>query len=246
MKPIRWRVIFITVLTLVAAYAVAPTVIYFMQPIAVRNDQDEFLKHVPTWLPQNHIKLGLDLQGGVQLALGVSTEVAIQNRLGRAAVEVTRWAKDKSLGVDTAFVSKEKGVLVVRLQSGQDSGAFNEAFHNEFPYLNKLYREELELHFGYSEKEKEKITQSALEQAERVIRSRVDHWGVTEPMINRRADGNILVQLPGFRNPERAKELLGRTAQLKFKIVDDTFTAKPGDRASRATPARTLAPYLIR
>ncbi|MBI2602146.1 MAG: protein translocase subunit SecD [Deltaproteobacteria bacterium] len=223
MKPIRWRAIFITILTLAAAYAVAPTIIYFLQPIAVRNDQDEFLKHVPTWLPQNHIKLGLDLQGGVQLALGVSTEGAIENRLGRAAVEVTRWAKDKNLGVETAFVSKEKGVLVVRLLSEQDAGAFNEALHNEFPYLNKLHRDELEMHFGYSEKEKEKIAQSALEQAERVIRSRVDHWGVTEPMINRRADGNILVQLPGFRNPERAKELLGRTAQLKFKIVDDTF-----------------------
>ncbi|MCX6124553.1 MAG: protein translocase subunit SecD [Proteobacteria bacterium] len=67
------------------------------------------------------------------------------------------------------------------------------------------------------------IKSSALEQAERVVRSRVDKWGVTEPIINRRADGSILAQLPGFKDPAKAKELLGRTAQLKFKIVDDEF-----------------------
>ncbi len=223
MKPIRWRAIFLTILTLLSVYAVAPTVLYFLQPLQVRNDAEGFKKKLPSWLPQNHVKLGLDLQGGVQLVLGVSTEGAIENRLGRASVEISRWAKDNNLGVDTAYVGKEKNVVVVRLKDDVDAGAFYEAAHKEFPYLVKLKKEANTLEFGYSDKEKEKITQSALQQAEHVIRSRIDHWGVTEPMINLRADGNILVQLPGFNDPERAKSLLGRTAQLKFKIVDDTF-----------------------
>ncbi len=223
MRPIRWRAIFLSVLTLLSIYAITPTIIYFLQPVQVRNNHAAFEQKVPSWLPQSHIKLGLDLQGGVQLVLGVSTEGAIENRLGRAAVEISRWAKDKELGVETAYVSKEKLAVVVRLKDTQDDGTFYEALHKEFPYLVKLSKEDRALSFGYSEKEKEKITQSALEQAERVIRNRVDNWGVTEPSINRRGDGNILVQLPGFNDPERAKELLGRTAQLKFQIVDDQF-----------------------
>ena len=223
MRPLRWRAIFLTVLTLLSIYAIAPTIIYFLQPVHVRNDQVAFEKKLPSWLPHSHVKLGLDLQGGVQLVLGVSTEGAIENRLGRAAVEISRWSKDNNLGVDTAYVGKEKSAVVVKLKETQDEGAFYEALHKEFPYLVKLRKDGHALEFGYSEKEKERITQSALEQAERVVRSRVDNWGVTEPIINRRGDGNILVQLPGFRDPQRAKELLGRTAQLKFKIVDDQF-----------------------
>ncbi len=223
MKPIRLRAIFLLVLTLLAIYAITPTVIYFLQPLNVRNDDVEFKKHLPSWLPQRHIMLGLDLQGGVQLALGVSTEGAIENRLGRAAVEIVRWSKDNNLGVETSYVAKEKMVVVVKLKEGQDESAFYEALHKEHPYLVKIRKEAGALEFSYSDKEKERITQGALEQAERVVRSRIDNWGVTEPLINRRSDGNILVQLPGFRSPERAKELLGQTAQLKFKIVDDKF-----------------------
>jgi len=108
MKPIRWRATVIAALALLAAYAVAPTVIYFMQPVEVRNDEEAFLKKVPSWLPQSHVKLGLDLQGGVQLVLGVKTEGAIEIRLGRAAVETIRWSKDGELGVETAFVGKKE------------------------------------------------------------------------------------------------------------------------------------------
>src|SRR5207248_9588730 len=65
------------------------------------------------------------------------------------------------------------------------------------------------------------LKESAVDQAVKAIRNRVDKWGVSEPTIAKRGDSSILVQLPGYSNPERAKELLGRTAQLELKIVDD-------------------------
>lgn len=225
MKPIRWRAIFLSTITLLAMYIAAPTVIYFFQPLEVRNSESAFKKVLPSWLPEKHIKFALDIQGGVQFVMGVSTEGAIENRLGRAAVEVSRWAKDNNYGVDTSYVGNDKSLLIVRLKDTQDEGIFYQALHKEFPYLVKVKNEQGNLHFAYSEKEKERIKQSALEQAERVIRSRVDQWGVTEPSINRRGDGNILVQLPGFSDPQLARGLLGRTAQLKFKIVDDETKA---------------------
>lgn len=223
MKPLRWRVTFVTLLALLSIYGIAPTIIYFSQPKEVRNDLDEFLKHVPDWLPQSHIKLGLDLQGGVQLLLGVSTEGAIENRLNRTGVELKHWASDQKLGVDTAYVAQKSGILTVKLKAEQDVGDFLSQFKSEYPLLKMDHKEGQTLTFSYKDAEMERIKQSAIEQADKVIRNRVNAWGVSEPMINRRADGSILVQLPGFRDPNKAKELLGRTAQLQFKIVADTF-----------------------
>lgn len=223
MKPIRWRLTFVVVLTLLAIYGISPTLIYFSQPAEIRNDSEEFLKNVPSWLPQNHAKLGLDLQGGVQLVLGVQTDGAIENRLNRTGVEVKRWANDQSIEIDTTYVTKGQKRLTVILKNDDDLDSFKTSFKKAYPHLNLSDRDGLKLEYTYKEDEMERISKSALEQAERVIRNRIDQWGVTEPMINRRADGSILVQLPGFRNPQQAKELLGRTAQLRFQIVDDAF-----------------------
>ncbi len=226
MKPIRWRLIVLSILTLVATYGIAPTIIYFYQPKEIRNDADAFQKKVPNWLPKEHIKLGLDLQGGVQLVLGVDTKSAVENRLNTIAVEMARWAKDQGISIEKAYVPKGTGEVVVQLTSKQDDdiAKFKLAVKKEFPLLEANAHKDGALSYGYSKTEMERIGKSAVEQAERVVRSRVDKWGVAEPMIFRRADGSILVQLPGFKDPERAKELLGRTAQLKFKIVDDQFT----------------------
>lgn len=224
MKPLKWRIIFVLGLTLLALYSVAPTIIYFSQPKDIRNNQEEFLKKVPSWLPQSHVKLGLDLQGGVQLVLGVNTPGAIMTRLSRLAVEISRWSEGVNLKVETAYLSKEDNKLTVVLAGDVDSENFKSELKKEFPTLELTSLEEKTLKFDLKESEKEHLEKSALEQAERVVRDRIDMWGVSEPIIFRRADGSIMVQLPGFSDPEQAKQLLGRTAQLKFKIVDDQFT----------------------
>jgi preprotein translocase subunit SecD len=69
------------------------------------------------------------------------------------------------------------------------------------------------------------LKESAVDQAVKAIRNRVDKWGVSEPTIAKRGENDILVQLPGYSNPEKAKELLGKTAQLEFKMVDDADTS---------------------
>ncbi len=223
MKSLRWRFIVIAVLGLWAAYNVSPTVIYFFEPKEIRGDVEKLNKIIPDWLPKKHVKLGLDLQGGVQLVLGVQTKGAVDNRLNRVAVEAARWAEDQKLGIDSAYVVKGKQRMIVKLKADQDVADFKEKFKEEFPGISQIDREENVITYAYDEDQISTIEKSALEQAERVVRSRVDKWGVAEPVINRRADGSILVQLPGFKDPSKAKELLGRTAQLKFKIVDDDF-----------------------
>ena len=223
MKSIRSRMALIVLLTLGAIYYISPTLIYFSLDKQVRNDQEQLNNSIPNWLPKKHIKLGLDLQGGVQLVLGVDTEVAIDNKLGRVGTEVTRWANEDSKQVKEAFALKGKQTLRIVLENATDRGAFKGSLKKEFPGLEMVSREGQSLDFQYSEEQLSRIRKAALEQAERVVRNRVDKWGVSEPSINRRADGSVLVQLPGFKDPSRARELLGRTAQLKFKMLDEDF-----------------------
>lgn len=223
MKSRRWRGIVILVLTLLGLYSVAPTFVYFSQPTEVRNDQDRLKEILPKWLPSKHINLGLDLQGGVQLVLGVTTDDAIDNKLNRIGTELTRWAEAEGINVGTAYVLKGERQLRVELGPDVDTGDFKVKFKEEFPGLQQSNREGQTIDFAYSDDQMQTIKQSAIEQALRVVRSRIDKWGVSEPLVTRRGTSAILVQLPGFKNPEKARELLGRTAQLKFKIVDSQF-----------------------
>jgi len=75
--------------------------------------------------------------------------------------------------------------------------------------------------FAFKDQVLREFKVKAVEQAEKTIRNRVDKWGVSEPDIKRKANNQIQIQLPGFKDPEKAKDLLGRTAQLEFKICDD-------------------------
>ena len=225
MKQTKFRFFVVAALTLWALYQSAPSIIYFATPKEVRNNEEEMSKRIPSWLPQKHVKLGLDLQGGVQLVLGVNTDTAVDNKLSRIGADVMHWGDEKKLGVEKAFALEGKQTLRVVLKEGFDFGDFKVEFNKEYAGLQQVEREGNEVDFRYSDEQINRIKESATEQAERVIRNRVDKWGVAEPVINRRkADNSILVQLPGFRDPSKAKELLGRTAQLSFHIVDDAFT----------------------
>jgi protein-export membrane protein SecD/preprotein translocase SecF subunit len=224
MKQLRWRFVFIGLVTALAAYLVAPSIIYFAAPKEVRNSEEEMQKRIPDWLPQKHVSLGLDLQGGVQLVLGVNTGSAIENKLTRVGTEAQRWSDDNNAGIAKAYVLTGKGQMRIELKDGVDATAFRDKFRAEFPGFAQTGKSGNAIDYSYDEDQLKRIKLSAIEQAEKVVRNRVDKWGVSEPSISRRqADNSILVQLPGFKDPGKAKELLGRTAQLKFKLVDDKF-----------------------
>lgn len=225
MKSLRWRLLFIAALAVFSIYILIPTGIYMSQPADLRNDQEHMKKVLPRWLPSGHLNLGLDLQGGVQLVLGVNLTQAVENRLSRIGTDIGHWAdqKDKARGIKTAYVVKGETTLRVETEPGADVSSIVKSVTQDYPSLEKSKSEGTLIDFIFRGDQIQTIKNGALEQAERVVRSRVDKWGVTEPVINRRSDGSIIAQLPGFKDPEKAKELLGRTAQLKFKIVDDEF-----------------------
>ena len=138
MKSLRFRAIAILLITLGALYYISPTFIYFSLPKEMRNDPVELEKAIPSWLPKKHIKLGLDLQGGVQLVLGVDTEAAIDNRLGRIGTEMERWANQDKKTVKEAYAIKGKQTLRITLEDGVDVNDFRANLRAQYTGLERV------------------------------------------------------------------------------------------------------------
>ena len=198
MKSLRVRLSLVLLLTLGALYYLSPTFIYFSLPKDQRNDQAVLDKAIPKWLPKKHIKLGLDLQGGVQLVLGVDTEVAIDNKLSRLGTEISRSLNEPKKQISDAYAEKGKQTLTMVLEDGVDENAIREAIRKDHPELERTGGTGKTILWKFQEGQVKRIRDSSLQQAEIVVRSRIDKWGVSEPAINRRADRSIMVQLPGF------------------------------------------------
>jgi preprotein translocase subunit SecD len=207
--------------TVFSLYQLIPTWHYFRLPPDERNGE-KYEQSVPGWAPDanKHLNLGLDLQGGIHLALGVDVERAVQAKVSRRADEIAEFLKEKSIPVTSVKTVADGS----RVEVASPEPAKVESTVLDF-YGGEMHSPggapDGTVHFAFKSQVIQDFQTGAVEQAEKTIRNRVDKWGVTEPDIKRKANNQIQIQLPGFKDPEKAKELLGRTAQLEFKIVDD-------------------------
>ncbi len=171
--------------------------------------------------PAKAINLGLDLQGGIHLVLGVDTPKALAAQTDRAAEDFKSALERKGIGVkrvaresDTAFV--------VELSS---PSAWNDALTvaSEFSTFERKADDPGVGRFtlAMSERRARELADSSVRQGVETIRNRVDQFGVAEPTITRQGEDRILIQLPGVQDPARAKALIGKTALLEFKLLDE-------------------------
>ena|SRR5436853_3842910 len=91
-----WRFVLVAGLLITAAYYVAPSMLYFNAPPEVRRSKEELKKLIPSWLPARRMNLGIDLQGGLHLVMGVDAEKALQDRADRAGDEIVEELKAKN------------------------------------------------------------------------------------------------------------------------------------------------------
>src|ERR1700686_3406930 len=216
-----WKAGFILAVALLALYALVPSWTYFKLPAETRNEAGIFEKVRPRWAPQRHLNLGLDLQGGIHLVMSVEVERAVREKAVRRAEEVSSDLERRGIKGADVKGDSETGIVVV---SAKDPEVLKNARSQVAEDYTDMYvRSSSGDSFALSMKDDaiKQLKESAVDQAVKAIRNRVDKWGVSEPTIAKRGDANILVQLPGYSDPEKAKELIGRTAQLEFKIVDD-------------------------
>lgn len=186
------------------------------------------------------IKLGLDLRGGMYVLLGVDVDKAVDAKLDTLVTQIKKDLRNEEIGFN--FVKKEKDKIVIALKDNSVD-KMKKLLSKNYPILKEssISENELLVEYKLDPKEVQKIKDYAVEQAAQVIRNRVDQFGVTEPVIQRQGEKNILVQLPGITDPDRALKLIGKTAQLKFYLVDDTVTSS--DIASGNIPFDDIILY---
>ena len=220
-----WRLAIILGVTLFSLYELVPTWVYFRLPPEVRTGP-AYEQSVPRWAadPKRHLNLGLDLQGGILLAMGVDVDRAVKAKVARRADEIADFLREKGVPVTAAVTSPDGGRVEIRSpDANRVADLVLDAYGAEMNAPGGAPGGAA--WFSFKPKVIQDFKAKAVEQAEKTIRNRVDKWGVTEPDIKRKANNQIQIQLPGFKDPEKAKELLGRTAQLEFKIADDDSPA---------------------
>lgn len=179
-----------------------------------------------TWLPTPKIQLGLDLQGGTHLLLEVKLDDAVKTSLSRRAEDLKRELKENKIAYSDISV-QPGGSLLVKLASLQDRSSFEDLANKSYgDMLVQPVSNQGGPAFGmkFRPEEEQNIRSSAMDQALETIRNRIDQLGVRETTVAREGNNEILVQLPGIQDPERAKELIGKTAVLEFKLVDDSHS----------------------
>lgn len=206
MKNISWKLILVIIV-------VTAAVIYILPSIK------------PTWWPHKKINLGLDLQGGMHLVLEVDTEKALESTIERIKLELRNLLKKERI----RFLNVERvnGTKIsVRLQGKDNIDRFEQILDKEFKNMRLVSRltddGALSVVMDLPEEEADHIKKLATRQALETIRNRIDQFGVSEPDIRLQGEKRILIQLPGIKDTQRAKDLIGKTALLEFKLVDET------------------------
>lgn len=210
------------------------------------------------WLPTSKIQLGLDLQGGTHLRMAVKLEDAVKTQLRRRGDDLKRELKENKLEFSEVGPDPATGAVIVKLKASNERTPFLGLAEKSFPDLvvssapgsgdGPAYR------LVFRPRDVAQIRTNAMDQALETIRNRIDQLGVRETTVAREGENEILVQLPGIQDPERAKDLIGKTAVLEFKLVDDRHSVgdalrdgpPPGDEILYGSPQRGgRTPYLV-
>ncbi len=188
------------------------------------------------------IKLGLDLQGGMHVVLGVDTQKAVEAKVESLVTQVRKDLSANNYGV--SFVQKESGTTMrVGLTSADKRGGVLQFISDMYPILEEVGtgNDANVVILGLTNAEIMGIESYAVDQSIEVVRNRIDQFGVSEPLIQKQGEDHIIVQLPGITDPDRAIDLIGQTAQLKFHLVDNTVTQT--DLASNTIPFDSVILY---
>lgn len=221
----KWKIVLIAALCALGVLYAAPNVV----------DQ-RLLEGVPDGLPNKQISLGLDLQGGSHLLLEVQVDEVVKERLAAlvdaARIELRR-AKIGYRGLGVAG----QGMAFTLRDPEQASEARR--------ILRRIDPEAVldeaggRLSLTLTEQALRERRSAAVNQSIEIVRRRIDETGVREPTIQRQGVDRILVQLPGVKDPERIKRLLGKTAKMNFRLVDQSMSPRQA-RTGRPPPGSEL------
>ncbi len=250
MKNLSWRLYVVPAVIILALVYVFPTI-----DMKLNN------KEQPDMWPGKKINLGLDLQGGMHLILEVETQKAVEAHMEGVLDEFRTMLRKEQIRHKGINMVGGKQISVTVKESDVDS--FNDLLNRDFKGLRSDYKIDNSMAnflIDLPDKESDYLEKMAVEQALETIRNRIDQFGVSEPDIRLQGENRILIQLPGISDTKRAKDLIGKTALLEFRLVDedhDVNAALKGDIPPESeilyqevkdpeTNRKSKTPFLIR
>jgi preprotein translocase subunit SecD len=202
----------------------------------------------PASLPEPKIQLGLDLAGGSYLLLEAQPSEVAKQRVESMEESVRVAMRDATPRIKVGDISTANGSLSFLLENPADVDRAREALLPQINGRGTVRAWDLQVVDGsrfvltQTQAGLTKAVDDAMDSATDVVRKRIDALGTREPTITRQGDNRIMVQVPGLQNPQALKDLLGQTAQLDFKLVDQA--ALPSDVAQGIVPpGDELVPY---
>ena len=209
-------------------------IIYLIISFLFLSFSTNFINNKDQLFLSKKINLGLDLQGGSYLLLEVDSQPLIKQNLQIKLINLRKLLKEQKIKYQNLKLDEQSIKFKI---SEENLKIFEELFLNKDNLINTFYNKYNSYEMNYSIKDNFvlinyskygviEVKTSALDQSLEIVRRRIDEIGTNEPTIVRRGNDRILVELPGLDDPNRIKNLLGKTANLSFRIVsesDDAF-----------------------
>ncbi len=208
----KWQVVLVLLVLLAGAIFAAPNLLS-------RDTAD----NLPSWVPREQINLGLDLQGGSYLLMEVDIDTVVRERLEGLVDSIRSELRQAKIAYSNLGVDGQTATF--RVRDLQTSDQAREAIRDIAREFVMQAGDDGVFRLQYSEQSLTDLAANVVTQSLEIVRRRIDETGTREPIVQRQGDDRILVQLPGLRDPERIKSLLGKTAKLTFRMVDDSAAA---------------------
>lgn len=186
--------------------------------------------NTPTWLLKINalpMYLGLDLRGGVHFLLAVDMKAAVTKRIEAATGEVRTLLRDHK--IRHAGIVRVGDTLEISFRNEQDLEAAMDVLRNrqtDLTFAKEDQNGKFMIRAAMSQKAMSDVQSYALKQNVATLHNRINELGVAEPVIAQQGADRIVVQLPGVQDTAKAKDILGRTATLEVRMVDDSPEAQ--------------------
>jgi preprotein translocase subunit SecD len=234
MKKVSGRLWLLTLVIVASVVAFLPS----YQPV---------YQSLPSWakgvLPNKGITLGLDLQGGIHMVLEVDEDRAVEIAVDRSMTALQDLIVEKKIAVDSV---KRTGhdQITIQLQNPDAKDPAQKLIDNFPIFMGKESGGSTNtVVWELRDVESKRIKDSAINQALETIRNRIDQFGVAEPIVQRQGLKQIVVQLPGVKDPKRAKDLIKETALLEFKMLDEDIRLDLPARVPKDKEAEVLQQF---
>jgi preprotein translocase subunit SecD len=242
----RWAIVVTILVSLLGVVYAAPN---FLLDETSKEDR-------ASWLPNKTMALGLDLQGGVHLLVNVEVADALNELQEANESAVRRALRAEQIGYLGLSVADE--TISFSLRNAADGEKAFGAIRDIDPDLTIERPDDVSFRLTLSEEARRDRVRSLVGQSIEIIRRRVDELGVAEASIQRQGDERIVVQVPGFDDPEELKAIIGQTAKMNFHLVDEGASVQDALNGQvpagselmweydNGDPPQQVTPYVVR